>query len=430
MEGDKGMSKTTKTSLKAFDYMHCDDFARYLEEMAAKGWHFKEWGAGLKFEKGEPKQVTYAVEVFAKASENDLRPEPNTQEFAEYCEAAGWKLVDAKQKFCIFKKVDENAVEILTPEERVKNAFKATVGISHIVLLILYWINIMLRWNNINNFFAENVFSVMSYFNVAVWGMLFVIEFVKIIYAFISRHKLLRKIKCGEKIYIGSNPFGKKKIDHAWMQWFILVAVFALMLFTLEDTSMKIYMILVFTITIVFSALLAKFRPDSTTNIMLQIIYVFVFFVVIVVLGFTILSGNKADRMSKEEALERIPLMISDYREFNDTIDDISIYEEKNMLGSSETYFVFGENESLHYEIYRTEYEWILDRIWNDELEYKYNKEHTECADEWAAVDAYRNGIGEYYVRYHDSILIFSDYEDVVLTDEQISIIREKLDLR
>ena len=68
------MSKTKKTTFKVFDYMHCDDFAKYLERMAAKGWHFKEWGAGLKFEKGEPTQVTYAVEVFNKASENDLRP--------------------------------------------------------------------------------------------------------------------------------------------------------------------------------------------------------------------------------------------------------------------------------------------------------------------------------------------------------------------
>ena len=73
--------------------MHCDDFAKYLSDMAAKGWHFVEWGAGLKFEKGESEQVVYAVEVFQKASENDLRPEPNTQEFAEYCEAAGFQLL-------------------------------------------------------------------------------------------------------------------------------------------------------------------------------------------------------------------------------------------------------------------------------------------------------------------------------------------------
>ena len=65
------MGKNRKTVFKGFDYMHCDDFARYLEEMAAKGWHFKEWGVGLKFEKGEPEQAVYAVEVFEKASDSE-----------------------------------------------------------------------------------------------------------------------------------------------------------------------------------------------------------------------------------------------------------------------------------------------------------------------------------------------------------------------
>ena len=51
------MSAARKTVLKGFDYMHCDDFALYLGKMAAKGWHFREWGIGLKFEKGEPEQI-------------------------------------------------------------------------------------------------------------------------------------------------------------------------------------------------------------------------------------------------------------------------------------------------------------------------------------------------------------------------------------
>ena len=131
------MSAKCKTVLKGFTYMHCDDFAKYLSNMAAKGWHFKEWGAGVKFEKGEPEEAVYAVEVFTKASENDLRPEPNTQEFAEYCEAAGRKFIDAKQKYCIFKKVDENALELFTPEERVTNAFKGTVSGSYLLLFFL-----------------------------------------------------------------------------------------------------------------------------------------------------------------------------------------------------------------------------------------------------------------------------------------------------
>lgn len=134
--------------------------------------------------------------------------------------------------------------------------------------------------------------------------------------------------------------------------------------------------------------------------------------------------------LSNQAALEKVPLKISDYRKFQDVIEDVSVYHEKNMLGSSEKYFVFGEKESIHYEIYRTEYDWILDHIWKDEVEKKRNENIIDCTKEWDADIAFRNKIGEYYVRYDDALLIFSEDEDIVLDSEQISIIRDKLELR
>ena len=116
--------RTKKTVFKSFSYLQRDDFAAYLMDMARKGWHFKEWRAGLVFEKGEPADTVYAVEVFIDGSVYDAKPEAHTLEFADYCQAAGWELADAKQKFCIFRKVRPDAVEILTPEERLKNVAK------------------------------------------------------------------------------------------------------------------------------------------------------------------------------------------------------------------------------------------------------------------------------------------------------------------
>lgn len=421
------MSRTTKTTFKAFDYMHCDDFARYLEEMAAKGWHFKEWGAGLKFEKGELEQVEYAVEVFTKASENDLRPEPNTQEFAEYCEAAGWKLVDGKQKFCIFKKVDENAVEILTPEERVKNSFKATFSVSNMLLLFLYGLNAVLQISNLfGSMFWRNIFSTLSFFNVSVWLLLSLTLLIKLINAVIVRHKLLKQLENGQDIYIGSNRDGKKLWDGNVISTILLIMLYITMLVMLEDVTLVVYFVSVFAVTITFATLLAKFRPDSSTNVMIQVIFVIVFFLVVFVAAFTIFSG----RESGSTGLEKVPLKIMDYREWNDEIEDVSVYHEKNMLGSYDIYILFGENESIQYGIYRTKHDWILDRIWNDELEYKYNETRFDCTKEWVAVEAYRNKLGEYYVRYDDLIFMLSEDADIHLEEEQISIIREKLDLR
>lgn len=50
-----------------YRYTECDSMAAYLEGMARKGWHFSGWRLGMIFEKGEPENTEYAVEVFQKA---------------------------------------------------------------------------------------------------------------------------------------------------------------------------------------------------------------------------------------------------------------------------------------------------------------------------------------------------------------------------
>ena len=217
------MGKNKKTVLKGFDYLHCDDFAKYLTDMAAKGWHFKEWGAGLTFEKGEPEKVTYAVEVFTKAHEDDLRPEPNTKEFAEYCEAAGWEFVDAKQKFCIFKKVDDNAVALFTEEERIDNSFKGMFTASAIALWVLSGINAGLQWMNILSFFERNIFSASFLFNFSVWNLLFVGQGCKFLYTLYVKGKLKKALHQGSNVYIGTREDGKFRIGMRGIYVLLLV---------------------------------------------------------------------------------------------------------------------------------------------------------------------------------------------------------------
>lgn len=421
------MSKNKKTTFLAFDYMHCDDFASYLERMAAKGWHFKEWGAGLKFEKGEPKQVTYAVEVFNKASDNDLRPEPKTQEFAQYCEAAGWKLIDAKRKFCIFQKVDENAVDILTAEERVENSWKATFAISPILLLILYGANMVLQLRNLfGPGFSYGIFSTLSLFNVSIWTLLFLTELIKFIYAVITKRKLIKQIKNGQEIYIGNNKEGKKRWNgHAFIS-IIALLLFLFMLVMLEDTLMLIYFVSVFVGTLTFVTILAKVRPDADTNVAIQVVFVIIYMFVLILIPFVILSDNKEER----DRIENVPLLISDYREVSPVIDDVSVSLDKNFLGSKEYYWIWREEESISYYIYRSRYSWILERIWKDEMEKEKNSNRTECTKDWEAESAFRNEIGDYYVRYQDTVLIFYGDREIYLDSDQISIIRDKLDLR
>lgn len=108
-----------------FCYTERGAFSEYLHKMSLKGWHFAGWKWGMVFEQGEPEDIVYDVEIFSEAGEKDLRPEEETEEYAEYCRAAGWEFVDANRKFCVFRKVSEYAVPIVTEAERVEEIWKA-----------------------------------------------------------------------------------------------------------------------------------------------------------------------------------------------------------------------------------------------------------------------------------------------------------------
>ena len=421
------MRAKRRTVLKGFDYMHCDDLARFLMDMAAKGWHFKEWGVGLKFEKGEPEQAVYAVEVFTKASENDMRPAPNTQEFAEYCESAGWKFIDAKQKYCIFKKIDKNAVDLFTPEERVENTFKGTLSGSAWLLFFLYGLNAFMQWERLSHSFENVIFTSGFLFSLSVWNVLFLWQLLTFIHAFWKKQKLMKEIRSGEEIYIGSRKDGKSYISWKDMYTGILILLLMYYFFAM-DLDLTIIKVIMVGGTLGFAALLNKIRPERDTGMMLGIGFavVIIFTLMISVMGS--ISGNGADTELKKENL---PVQISDYRESKDKIRDISYYHERNVFGSAEKYYVFGEEESIYYYIYKSSHPTILDKVWEDIISgEKYNEGAVDCTKDWAAKKAIRNNVGTYYVRYDDAILEFSDNKDVYLTKEQINTILDNLELR
>lgn len=422
------MSAKKKTVFKGFDYMHCDDFAKYLEKMAAKGWHFKEWGLGLKFEQGEPENVTYAVEVFTSASEYDLRPEPHTEAFAEYCEAAGWKLVDAKQKFVIFKKIQEDAVPILTSEERLQNVCKEnrfrlwTNLICHGILAVMTGFNL---FGNLA--FEMKIFSSQNLLFFLFWVMMFVESLYEAVSFGLWKRKCKRLIQAGEEIYLGDEK------NH-WFKKFpsTLFLIAALVLVWCINGPWTFYYIGGLLVVLVgFAIVMNKFRPDTDTHFILQGILFMVMFVAVMISGI-VLGGLVEEEHKQTEA----PLLKTDYTESATPLEDITLYEEKNVFGQSKIYLISYEdtetdyNNGISYDVFTSEYDWILNRIWEKYTDFKEDAEVIECAKEWGAEAAYHVWQSRYVVRYENCILIFNDYSNITLTQEQIDIIRDKLDLR
>ena len=422
------MGAKRKTVLKGFTYMHCDDFAKYLSDMAAKGWHFKEWGVGLKFEKGVPEQAVYAVEVFSKASENDMRPEPNTQEFAEYCESAGWKFVDAKQKYCIFKKIDENALDLFTPEERLINAFKGTLSGSAILLFFLYGLNAFLQWGRLFSSFETAIFSSGFLFNFSIWNVMFIGQLMAFIHAFWKRIKLMKGICFGKGVYLGNRKDGKFRLGWNDVYIGILVLLLIYYFFAMDRMELIIINAIIVGGTFGFAILLNKIRPEHDTNVIIQIGFTVVIFFTIITSAIISISGDGANIEVKKDNL---PVQISDYRETQDEVRDVSYYHEGNIFGEADKYFVYGEKESIHYYVYKSAYSGILDKVWDDIVNGKrFNEDAVDCTEDWSANKAIRNKVGTYYVRYDNAILEFSDDEDVYLSKGQIDIILDELEIR
>lgn len=423
------MSAKKKAVFKSFDYMHCDDFAKYLSEMAAKGWHFKEWGLGLKFEQGEPEQVVYAVEVFTDASEYDLRPEPNTTlNFAEYCREAGWELVDAKRKFCIFKRVQEDAVPILTPEERLDNVCKEnrfqlwTNLISYGLMAVLTGFDLLG-----SPAFELKIFSMHSLLFFLFWAVMFLEKLYNAISFGLWKRKRKKQILAGEEIYLGDK---KKHLLKGFPTIFFLIAALVLA-WTINGPYIIYYIGGLLAVLLIFAIVMNKIRPDADTHFILQSVLLMVIFVAVLISG-VVLGGLADEEHEKKDA----PLLKTDYTESATELEYVRGYEEQNILGQSKVYIISyvdtetDYNNGISYDVFTSKYDWILNRIWEKYTDFKEDSDVIECTQEWEADIAYQVTQGRYIVRYDDIILIFNDYSDHVLTQDQIDIIREKLDLR
>lgn len=410
------MAKNRKTVRKVFTYLQCDDFADYLSRMAAQGWHFKEWGTGLVFEKGEPEKAVYAVEVFIDGSDYDLRPGDHTLNFGDYCEEAGWQLVDAKQKFCIFKQIREDAVPIVTPEERLKNASKAyRKQLIWQVVLSIMWISSMLlrvlpKSQLINTLFSgvDLVFSVY-------WLFYALYTTAKCIWFAAWLYKAKKRCEQGETKLLCQ---GKNK--HT--TWVSILSILGLSVGIAASGEYWLVLVMLGTIPIIYipSLLMAKYRPDRETNIGFQIVFPIVFAILIPITVIFVMAGFDIDSPSSDT----FPLVYKDLEISAGEVKDTFHTSSSSIFGTKDYYSLGYTDGALTYVVYQTEQEWILDTVWDYEQSRKWYGDATDCTAIWHAEMARRSNSGRYIVRFDDAILVFYSFDDTQLSEEQTAIIR------
>lgn len=360
--------------------------------------------------------------MFPKASEEDVYPAPNTLEFAEYCEAAGWKFVDAKRKFCIFKKIEQDAMDLFTPDERVENIFNRGIFIDAVILLILYGLNAVIGWFNLCSMFEDEIFSSSSLGSVSVWTVMFLCQLGKLLLEYRQYRKLKKKLNAGDNIYIGNRQNRNFYFNASDVYKIILLLL--LFGFCLFEKWLVLILSVGFILVICLVSMITdKLKLDKETNVAFFAVLAIVF--VSLIMAFW--AKGSGDESSKEVVT---PLVSKDYRDDEDVVKEISYDGERNVLGSVDRYMIFEEEEYIHYDIYKSKHAWILDRIWDELNEGSFDEETIDCTADWGAKEALTHNNRIYYVRYEQAILVFGDSEESHLSEAQIDTILKKLELR
>ncbi len=435
--------KLVRRVFRYYCYIESDAFAQYLHEMSLKGWHLKEWKFWLEFEKGECQDIEYAVEVFPKGSEMDVKPGRNAEEYAEYCRAAGWELVDGRRRFCIFRKISEDATPIVTEEERFSNICRAEWRWWLIRLLttgVVYATSAVgITWSD----FVIMLFSNAILFVLLMLAVLPVYEILQCIGLTVWQVKARRKIRRGERPFYGK-----------WRGRYVLYGIAVLMLAGLtfvwgsEGTAGSAVVLWIW-IGIVMAVLagLWFYRPSRRENWVLQTVAgVGICIILCGGLASSLISGSM-DREEMLSAAQKLPLVLTDYSRTDEEITFSSYDERSSILGTILSGTIeYGyppeeggdageEQERLSYTVYRTDIPWLLEQTWQEEIKaanlgkYDWVVEAGEGDEKWGAEEVLRREWDDYslYVRYENAILTL--YTTEPPEGEQIDIIREKLGL-
>ncbi len=364
-----------------FEYRECDAFATYLHEQSFKGWHFKEWRVGLVFEKGDPMDITYAVEVFPKGSENDLKSGEDTQEYAEYCSAAGWKFLDSQKKFCIFEREKEEAVPIVEEEERLKNIRKAEwskwrdrsiVGLGIFLFYLFDFWSFLFRDYIFSNWFLMFFLTICMLAACTIWEGISLRKWEREKAKELEQHGKVVYEKGGRRIIFGR---------------YLLISFLMIQLCSagnrLENERTFIAMFLLIVGMGIIFLIVSFWRPLEAENTFFQIV------AAMILLGgisLFLFLGEEETEYSRKEKTESI-------------------------FGSSCQGELDWEHTKIYYEISHSSYAWILNKLWREE-EIGYDTA-IPCDEIWGAKEAYQSG-GEgmywYYIRYPEKV-VFIEFE-------------------
>lgn len=300
---------TTRRVFRNFRYTECDAFSRYLHKMSFEGWHFTKWKMGLVFEKGEPADITYCAEVFPKGSEMDLRPEKQAEEYADYCDAAGWEMIDGQRKFCVFRRRDADAPPIVTEEERFENVRKAEWRQLLLELPVPVFLTAEFWIRALGREFPDWIFFPPYLWMLAIVTLIMAGRIWQCGWMFCWSLRGKRALRQGRKVSY------ERKLFRNAVDWILLLLLEMGVMFLYVWAGMPrtglILAVMLFGV-LTFSAMIHWFRPSRESNWWIQIAGGLALGILMIVIGAAVIF-SKQDSDESRRALARLPLTQADY---------------------------------------------------------------------------------------------------------------------
>lgn len=395
---DKQEQKTIMRRFRTFHYTECGAFEEYLRRMSMKGLHFLGWKAGMIFEKGEPEEVVYSVEVFDRGKETDLRPEPDAEEFADYCEAAGWEFIDGNRRFCVFRRRSEDAVPIMTEEERFSAVRRAEIrGMIRYTIVYLF---LNLLFGVIAYLYPELcMFSTLYMLVILIMPFMLLLNVGEYISFCLWYVRGRMRLSSGEKVL------------YPRRLWYIVENI------------------------LITAALLVLIPRMAAEREWYGLLYVGI----ITILQISLRFGINYIRPSREEQKQysvwsaiAVAAAVFLLNLMRPEADYGWTGTETSILGTAEEGYIniSSDREEVtdySYELYRSEKPWVIRVVWwsqSRRVKIPASAEGGWGAEEAAADDAY---VSRIFVRYDDAVLIL--YGSAEPGEREIRILRDRLGL-
>lgn len=417
-----------------FHYRECDSFTDYLHRQSLKGWHFKEFRFGMVFEKGEPQKKYYSAEVFPEGSEHDLRPDSDAIEYAGYCEAAGWKFLDGIRKFCVFERIRENAVPIITEEEKLANILKAEkqnwlLRYFPLFLFLVFYLPFMLLQH-----FSDIAFQSALLFIMLGFFLYLILSVGKGLSILLWHRRAKKALNEGHPISCKS----RLHFLHVLEPLLLFALFFLTAYYAIRENSVSsplLYVAALLTIP-VFNLILSTFRPNRRQQMNIRMISALAVFI----LGITsIFFFNIPDSRPANKGLPEHDILLPS--DFTNAVPDPDAPPEYNysesLLGSKEScsilYTSSADTDTVHhfdYTIYHPSYLWVRNFLWRQSP-----KDYSgvpliweDCSDNWSGLEAVKSDSGfgtQFRVLYKNAVLDL--WLDSSLKPEQISQIESRI---